>query len=141
MATAFAPLSLTVAQSNAYGAASTGVFRSEDLYERLRPKGSRREIHTEEKGSKSMSLLVAIIITIILFVAGVAFYDIIKAKISNYYAREALFDPSSDNSESDIERTLIANEAALHANITFFLITFISAMIILPVLFYFYGYV
>lgn len=47
-----------------------------------------------------------IIITAIVFVA---IFDVIRNFISNYYAKKSLYDPKSNNSQENINRSLIAN--------------------------------
>ena len=98
-----------------------------------------RNIVSKDKATGSlMLLLVVILITIIIFVAVLSVYDVIKEGIVNRYARRALLDPRSNNSPEDIQRTLIANEESYNAAVHFSIICILIAMIILPFLFYAY---
>lgn len=144
--TSFVPINVANTNTSLYGAA---IPKTEDIYEELDPKraderfAERHDKSDNTNGNKpnnaTYKLILAIIITIILFVTGIAFYDIIKSRISNHYSREALENVESDNSEEDIRRTEIANNAVYNANIAFFITCLIIDVITLPVLLYSYS--
>lgn len=118
------------------GLSGAAIPRVQEIYKDFRPKGGYKD---EEDTNKSASLLITIIITIILFVLGVAFYDIIKIYIANKFAYQALIDKRSNNTQEDISRIALANQAELEADIVFFIVVFIIALILLPILFYTYS--
>src|SRR5581483_762719 len=56
-----------------------------------------------------MYTIIIIVISALIFITIVAIFDVIRNYIINYYARLALTDPNSHNTEEDIVRTLIIN--------------------------------
>jgi hypothetical protein len=95
----------------------------------------------EDKGGNTAGvglLLIAILITVIIFVAIIAAYDVIRDKISNHYAKQALTNPKSKNSQEDIERILLANQASYHSTLTFAFFAVMFAIFTLPLLLWAY---
>lgn len=89
----------------------------EDLYE--------KRVH----GSKDNNTIVIIIISAILFVTIIAIYDVLRNVINNHYAKIALTDPKAENTQQDINSTLVANTQGLIASIVFAIICIIIAVI------------
>ena len=83
-------------------------------------------------------MIVVILITIIIFVTIIAAYDVIREKIANKYAEQALRNVKSENKKEDIERTLIANEQSYKATVSFGIFSVIIALGVLPILFIIY---
>lgn len=100
-------------------------------------EGKRLKKQMKNTGTLLM-LMVVVFITIIIFVTVISAYDIIREKITNIYAKQALRDKRSGNKKEDLERTIIANEKAYDATVTFGIFSIMLSMGILPILFVVY---
>jgi hypothetical protein len=96
------------------------------------------KISKNKPSGSLMLLLVVIILTIIIFVAVLSVYDLIKEKIIVQHAKKALLNPRSRNTSDEIERTLIANRESYNATMHFSVVAIFIAVIFLPFLFYAY---
>jgi len=94
-----------------------------------------KKIHaTQDKGTHIQYTIIIIIISAIIFVTVISIYDIFRSLITNFFAKEALTNPKSQNTQIEIERTLISNQDALYANIWFALFCLLSAIILIWIL-------
>src|SRR5581483_11434818 len=96
-----------------------------------------RRIHGSQERSQSSAVfytIVIVIISAILFVTVIAIYDVARNAISNYYAAQALRNPDSHNTPTEIEAALIANQQALIASGVFAAVCVLLALIIVPLL-------
>lgn len=94
-----------------------------------------REIHSpEEKQSNIRYTLIIIVISAIIFVTVISIYDVFRSIITNYFARQALTDPSSHNKKEEIESTIVANQDALRSNIVFSIFCIITGVILIYIL-------
>lgn len=103
---------------------------------------SEKHIHGPSKeettNATNIYTIILVIISAIIFVTVVSIYDIIRALITNYYAKKTLEDPVSNNTTEDIERTLLANNNAFYASFVFAGICVLTAVIFIPLLLYLY---
>jgi ABC-type Fe3+ transport system permease subunit len=95
-----------------------------------------RPIHASP-ATHNKHLITIIVLSAILFITIVAFYDIIKVMVNNYWANIALNDINSNNTPEEIQRSLVANADRLQATFIFALICLIIAFIFVPLLYYF----
>ncbi len=95
-----------------------------------------RHIHGPTESNNKRTILI-VIISAIIFVTMISIYDIFRNIITNYYAREALENPNSHNSEEDIERALIANKENLNASIVFSIFCIVMAIILIVIIYNF----
>jgi hypothetical protein len=91
------------------------------------------ELHPQESGVSKSILLV--IISAIIFVTVVSFYDVLRTFINTIFAKIALEDPNAHNTQQDIDSTEIANKEAILASITFFSLCLILAVLIVGVIY------
>jgi len=78
--------------------------------------------------------LLIIIISAIIFVTALSVYDVVRNLINNYFAKQALLNPVSNNTKEDIDRTLIANRGGLISSSIFSVFCIILAIILIPIL-------
>jgi len=88
--------------------------------------GKRRE--TGHNINRTVSI---IIITAIIFVIIISYFDVIRNIINSYYISKALRHPNSNNTPEDIIRTEIADQNAIVASIIFAIISTIIGLIII----------
>lgn len=91
------------------------------------------DLHPQENGAGKSILLV--ILSAIIFVTVVSFYDVLRTFINSIYAKIALEDPKANNTQQDIDSTEIANKEAVLASLTFFSICLILAILIVGVIY------
>jgi hypothetical protein len=126
----FQPLKEGNISTSLLGTADPGKFvdaSREDLFD-------RRINSPEDKLSNIRRTLIIIIISAIIFVTVISIYDVIKLLITNYFARQALVDPKSQNKREDIERTIISNQDSLKSSIWFSLFCLITGIILIWIL-------
>src|SRR5438105_15887759 len=95
----------------------------------------QRKIGIESRSSNSPSLkytLILIIISAIIFVTIVSLYDVLRNFISKTYATATLNDPISHNLPEQIEATLLANNNAFYASLTFAGTCLLLAIVLIP---------
>jgi len=112
-----------------------GIGDPTKLLESRRDDLMSRHIHGPRESSGAILLVV---ISAIIFITTVAVFDIIKGSINNYYSKISLTDPNSNNTNKDIQRTLIANRGSLASNFIFAMICIIIAIVIIPILYHIY---
>ena len=71
-----------------------------------------------DSGGRENTIFV-IIMSAVIFITIISIADVIRNYINNYYARRALRNPLSRNTQKEINNTLIANQEGLNASITF----------------------
>jgi hypothetical protein len=81
-------------------------------------------------------LLISILITVIIFVAVIASYDVIRDKIIIHFAKKTLMKPH--NTREDIQLTMMINEASYRSTLTFAFFAVIFAVCTLPLLIWAY---
>ncbi len=78
-----------------------------------------RAHYLAKEGNNMSKLVLTVIISAIIFVTVVAIYDVIRNVINNYYAMKALTNPEAENSEHEINSTLIANNDGFISSMVF----------------------
>jgi ABC-type Fe3+ transport system permease subunit len=134
----FTPIQ-TINPSTALLGAADPIKLSRPPYTEDRSSYTERRIHGRTENNTTESnyhIIIIVIISAILFVTVISIYDVARSAIVNYYASISLNDPLSNNKQSDIERTLIANYNSFIAATIFSLICIISAIISIPILLY-----
>lgn len=76
-------------------------------------------------------IILTIIISAIIFVTIVSIFDVFRNAINNYYAKKALLDPKSGNTQQEIDSTLIANHEGLISSIIFAVLCVIISIIVI----------
>ena len=114
-----------------------GIGTAAQLDTSLSFKKSDRRFHgPSETKLPNISVVLMVIVSAIIFIMMVAIYDVFKSAITNDMSKRALIDPMSNNTQQDINRTLIANNYSLMADIMFAVITVISFIVFVPLLIY-----
>ena len=91
------------------------------------------DLHPEKTGLTNSILLV--VISAIIFVTVVSFYDVLRTFINATFAKVALEDPRAQNTEQDIISTEIANKEAVISSITFFGLSLLLGILIVSIIF------
>lgn len=79
--------------------------------------------------------VIVIIVSAVIFVTIVSFYDVIRNLIANHYAKLALTDPQAQNTEQQISSTLIANQQGLTSTVMFCLFCIVMASLIIFIIY------
>lgn len=79
--------------------------------------------------------VIIIIVSAVIFVTVVSFYDVIRNIISNHYAKIALTDPKAQNTSQQISSTLVANQQGLTSSIMFCLFCIAVASIVIFIIY------
>lgn len=93
-----------------------------------------KRIRTSERIGKNKNTVIIITISAIIFVTVVSIYDVIRNAINNYYATIALNDPNANNSQDDINSTIIGNRQGLIASFVFAIFCILVATILVYIL-------
>jgi len=91
------------------------------------------DLHPEKNGLTNSILLV--VISAIIFVTVVSFYDVLRTFINATFAKIALEDPRAKNTEQDIISTEIANKEAVISSLTFFAFSLLLGILIVSVIY------
>jgi hypothetical protein len=99
-----------------------------------RPRDLRTLTERRLSGGKKSGVVIAVIVSAIIFVTVISIYDVIRNLFNAYYTKIALEDPRSQNTPQQINSTNIANKQALYASIAFSAFCIITSIILVYLL-------
>jgi hypothetical protein len=102
----------------------------------LEDRTDSRDLHgdRDSKGTNYIKTVLLVVISALIFVSIVALFDVLRNALDNYYAKQALENPASGNTETDIAATEIANQYNLLSSIVFASITSLISIILIIIL-------
>jgi len=121
-----------------FGAIEPGKFFDTDRIDTPRSiveNDYRRVIaHNEGDSGKIRYTIIIVIISAVLFITVVAIFQIVSNIIDNYYSKNALLNPLSNNTSEDVNRTLIANQNSLISTVMFALFCILASILLVSFL-------
>jgi hypothetical protein len=102
-------------------------------------KGKDKDLYSKKLSYDQPNTIIVIILSAIIFVAIISIYDVGRNYINNRYAKIALEDTRSQNSQKEIDSTLISNYQSLLSSIVFCIISVVLAAISIPIYSHYYN--
>ena len=119
----FQPLNLGLSESLLGVAATNNDFINTSNYI------NKKVVKNAGQNNDPKKMILAIIVSAVIFITIVSIYSIIRNIINNYYTKKALTDPKVEIPPQEVEITLLANEYGLIASIVFAIVCIIIASI------------